>query len=98
MWKVTPSKSDTTWSMFAGAPLSGVSYLVSGRQRGRSAPAKAVLEQRLDENILVVEEKHSGNKASGIAGAKCSVGSRSLGQQDAETREWCVVLQGRAGS
>jgi len=28
MWNVTPSKSETTWSMFAAAPLCAVSYLL----------------------------------------------------------------------
>lgn len=30
MWKVTPSKSETTWSTDTGGALSGVSYAWSG--------------------------------------------------------------------
>jgi hypothetical protein len=33
MWNVTPSKSETTWSMFAGAPLYAISYMPA-RSRG----------------------------------------------------------------
>jgi len=41
MWKVTPSKSETTWSMLAVAPLCAVSYLAGAAERkaaGYGAP------------------------------------------------------------
>jgi hypothetical protein len=43
MWNVTPSKSDTTWSMLAEAPLHAVSYLAAEREAaGYGAPVDAV--------------------------------------------------------
>lgn len=62
MWKVTLSKSETTWSMLAGAPLCAVSYLAAEREAaGHGVPIDTVPEQGLDENVLVVEKKHGGN-------------------------------------
>jgi hypothetical protein len=61
IWKVTPSKSETTWSIETLGPLQHVSYLRHVgwvRDAGYSAPGEAVLEQRLNEDILVIQEKH----------------------------------------
>lgn len=34
--------------------------LLSGRQRGKNVPSKAVFEQRLNEYVLVIKEEHVG--------------------------------------
>jgi hypothetical protein len=68
MWNVTPSKSDTTWSMFAGAPLFAVSCVLVDAA-GQVAPVDPVPEERLDEHVLVVEEEHSGGLAAECRGA-----------------------------
>ena len=57
-WKVTPSKSETTWSIEIGGALYHSQKLcrVGVLQR---LPGKAFCEQGLNQDILVVEEEHS---------------------------------------
>jgi len=79
MWKVTPSKSETTWSMLAGAPLHAVSYLAAERKAaGYGAPIDAVPEEGLNEDVLVVEKKHGGGPASLGGDGGCDSGGELL--------------------
>ena len=61
MWKVTLSKSETTWSIAVGVALRSLSW---GEGRwvllGYAPFCKSVSQERLDEDVLVVEKKHCG--------------------------------------
>ncbi len=59
MWKMTPSKSETVWSIETGGALA--EELVSANQAQPSGlPGESLRKHRLDQDILVVEEKHLG--------------------------------------
>ncbi|KAK1240886.1 hypothetical protein MKX07_006319 [Trichoderma sp. CBMAI-0711] len=61
MWNVTPSKSDTVWSMWTGGALfAAVSWALRSGAMGECVPGEALGQHRLDEGVLVVEEKHRG--------------------------------------
>lgn len=57
MWNVTPSKSETVWSIDAGGALVAISCSLTARGSSE-VPRKALGENRLNQHILVVEEKH----------------------------------------
>lgn len=60
MWKVTLSKSETTWSIDEGVELGGgIRWWPCYSMRGESILwLEAVFEQGFDEDVLVVEEQH----------------------------------------
>ncbi len=69
MWKMTPSKSDTVWSIDSrGSSGAGGGQLWPGHPLviGRAAataigvPGEPLGEDRLDQHILVVEQQHLG--------------------------------------
>lgn len=59
MWKVTLSKSDTTWSIEEGVALWAMSVDEPGMERdGALLRSEAVSQQALDEHVLIIKEKH----------------------------------------
>ena len=70
MWKVTLSKSETTWSMAVGVALLWHQLGERGvlRQDECSLGRKAVAEEGLDEDVLVVEEEHGEGYAGEVRG------------------------------
>lgn len=66
IWKRTPSKSDTVWSMEMGAALQDDKEVdvSSARAEGQlgNVPRKSLSQNRLNQYVLVVEEKHRDSK------------------------------------
>ena len=64
MWKVTPSKSETTWSMLAVAPLCAVSYLAAAAAERKAAGYCAPIDSLLVVQLLVGGLAWSGGQLS----------------------------------
>lgn len=60
MWKVTPSKSEMTWSIDAGVGLGGVGSAIPLVEGGLgSLPVETFCQNRLQEEVVVFEEELS---------------------------------------
>lgn len=58
MWKITPSKSETVWSMLTGGALEGSSQFMNEHVWVQDLPRESFSEYRLNQHILIVDEQH----------------------------------------
>jgi hypothetical protein len=85
--------------MFAGAPLSPVSYMAAERRvAGHGVPVEAIPQDGLNQDILVVEEKHVGGwapKSLLWTGGELRVQRRCGGRRCCDVARWVSLYLDR---